>query len=87
MSPTDADPAATEPPESYRAAAEEIESILGQIERDRNLDVDRLADHVERASGLIKFCYDRLEKAEMRVRKVTDDLASTTAEGSSPDGE
>jgi len=64
------------PPATYRAAAAEIETILGAIERDRDLDVDALADQVERASSLIKFCYEKLESAEIRVKKVTDELGA-----------
>ncbi len=65
----------------YRDAAEEIERTLREIEDEREVDVDELADKVERAAELIRFCFDRLKKAETRVRKVTEELAAATAEG------
>ena len=64
----------------YRDAAEEIERTLREIEDEREVDVDELADKVERAAELIRFCFDRLKKAETRVRKVTEELAAATAE-------
>ncbi|MCA8959511.1 MAG: exodeoxyribonuclease VII small subunit [Planctomycetes bacterium] len=63
--------------ESFGQARAEMDQILERIERDRALDVDDLADCVERASALIKFCYERLEKAEVRVRKVTEELGAS----------
>lgn len=62
---------------SYREAAEEIDRILGQIESEAELDVDELADKVERASGLIGLCFDRLKRAGLRINKVSEDLART----------
>ncbi len=70
----------------YRDAAEEIERTLREIEDEREADVDELADKVERAAELIRFCFDRLKKAETRVRKATEELAAATAAGA-PDSE
>ncbi len=76
--------AGNDEPATYRQAASEIEAILGAIEGDRNLDVDALADQVERASTLIKFCYAKLETAEVRVRKVTEDLKASRSDEEEP---
>ncbi|MEM7164759.1 MAG: exodeoxyribonuclease VII small subunit [Planctomycetota bacterium] len=65
---------------TYRAAATEIEEILEKIDDEADVDIDELADMVERASKLISFCFDRLKGAEQRVTKVTAELAKT-AEG------
>ncbi|OUU26251.1 MAG: exodeoxyribonuclease VII small subunit [Planctomycetia bacterium TMED53] len=60
---------------SYLEATEEIDSILDRIEDSREVDVDALADDVERAAELLKICGERLKRAEMRVKEVTDRLA------------
>ena len=73
--------------DSFGQARAEMDQILERIERDRALDVDELADCVERASELIKYCYARLEKAEARVQKVTEELGSAVPdESDSPNG-
>ncbi len=78
MSSPDARPEEPDGPElSYREAAAEIEATLEKIENDPNIDIDELADRVERASELIQFCLARLEHAELRVRTVTEKLSRT----------
>ncbi len=62
----------TDPP-SYRAAAEELEQILSDLDDD-HLDVDVLAGKVRRASRLIAFCRDRISAARMEVEQVVADL-------------
>ena len=80
MSSPDARPEEPDKPElSYREAAAEIERTLEEIEKDPNVDIDELADRVERASELIQFCLARLEHAELRVRKVTEKLSRAAA--------
>lgn len=63
------------PAESYRDAMNEIDDILRAIDGDEALDVDDLANRVERASVLLKFCDDRLKAAEVRVKRVAESLA------------
>ena len=46
---------------SYLEATEEIDSILDRIEDSREVDVDALADDVERAAELLKICGERLK--------------------------
>lgn len=67
-----------EDPGSYREAAAVIDRILSEIESETELDVDELADQVERASKLIDYCFERLRRADLRVRNVAEDLSRTT---------
>jgi exodeoxyribonuclease VII small subunit len=53
----------------YAEALEELESILERLEDD-DVDVDVLAEHVQRASELIELCRDRIGKAKLRIEEV-----------------
>lgn len=53
----------------YTEAMTEIEQILGRL-RDEEMDVDRLAAEVKRATELIAACKQRLHKAEEEVAKI-----------------
>lgn len=57
----------------YAAALEELEKILSELERP-DVDVDVLADRVERASALIKLCRDRIGNARLQIDSVVDGL-------------
>ena len=59
---------------TYQQAADRIEQTLKRIEGDQDVDIDELADQVETATELIQFCLGRLERAELRVQKVTEKL-------------
>jgi exodeoxyribonuclease VII small subunit len=65
---------------TYREAAAEIESILARLDEETDVDIDELAARVERAAELIQFCSEKLRAAELRVEKVTRELAGTAAE-------
>lgn len=85
MSPKDTGPAessdtssetivdATADPIGYADAMNELEDILGQLDNDR-LDIDHLAEHVERAATLIALCRERLDTARIRVTEIVADL-------------
>lgn len=60
-------------PVRYRDAIEELRAILAGIEGD-DVDIDELSEKVERAAVLIKLCRDRIERTEMKVRRVLEDL-------------
>ena len=64
----------------YREATEGIDASLDRIEDSREVDVDALADDVERAAELLKICGDRLKRAELRVKEVSDRLSEDEAE-------
>ncbi len=51
---------------TYAAAMAEIETILAKM-NEANPDIDALAAQVRRAGELIKFCRERLSKAEAEV--------------------
>lgn len=60
-------------PISYTRAVAELESILAELERD-NVDVDHLAERVQRAAELIATCRSRITDAQLRIERVVADL-------------
>ena len=62
-------------PPTYREAAAEIEAILARLDEQTDVDIDELAARVERAAELIRYCSEKLRAAELRVEKVTRELA------------
>lgn len=56
---------------SYAEAMTEIEGILDRF-RSEEMDVDRLAAEVKRATELIALCRARLVKAEDEVKKILE---------------
>jgi len=58
---------------SFREAVAEIEKILGNIESG-DLDVDKLADSVKRASELIRLCQKKLKTTEEEINGIFKDL-------------
>lgn len=57
----------------YAEALEELERILAELERP-DVDVDVLAERVERASILIRLCRDRIGNARLQIDSVVDGL-------------
>lgn len=57
----------------FGEALRELEQIVATIEGDE-LDLDDLADRVDRAAALIALCRDRITSTQMRVRKIIDGL-------------
>jgi len=55
----------------YAQALSELDDILGELENDE-VDVDRLADRVERAQALITLCRERITAAQVRVDEIID---------------
>ncbi len=58
----------------YAEALEELEAILATLERS-DVDVDVLADKVQRAAALIAFCRDRIGRARLQIEQVVADLS------------
>lgn len=54
---------------NYKAAIEELESIVGEIE-DESVDIDVLAKKVKRAAFLIKLCRKRLKTTDNEIKKI-----------------
>jgi len=64
---------ADEPTLGYADALAELDSILRELEGS-DVDVDRLADRVTRASELITLCRSKISAAQLRIEQVTADL-------------
>ena len=62
---------ASKPPESYEAALQELERLVGQIESGQ-LPLEQLLTGYQRGAELLKFCRDKLEAVENQI-KVLDD--------------
>lgn len=57
----------------YAEALTELEDILTVLENDE-VDVDTLAQHVQRASALIELCRERIGSARLRIEEVVAQL-------------
>ena len=57
----------------YAEALAELESILRELDDDQ-LDVDALAERVERAAHLVQLCRERVAGARLAVEEVVTDL-------------
>ena len=66
-------PDAAQPPESYEAALQELERLVGQIESGQ-LPLEQLLTGYQRGAELLKFCRDKLEAVENQI-KVLDEGA------------
>ncbi|HIO65922.1 MAG TPA: exodeoxyribonuclease VII small subunit [Planctomycetes bacterium] len=69
----------------YTDATHEIDEILRRIDDTDQIDVDALADDVERAAYLLKICGDKLKASEVRVKEVSQRLTEETDEDPSED--
>jgi len=57
------------PTPTYAIALDELDQILRELEGS-DVDVDRLAERVARASELIAVCRDRIATARLRIDEV-----------------
>ena len=64
----------------YAAALSELETILRQLEGD-SVDIDVLAERVQRAAFLIRLCRGRIQQARVEVEQIVADLEG---EGGAP---
>ncbi len=75
-------------PPSYSEAIRELDEILAEIER-ADVDLDRLAGRVERASELVKLLKARIRDTEVKVTRVVEELqqepSPTATADSTPD--
>lgn len=58
--------------ETYAEAMKRLEGIVSRIEGNE-LDIDELADQLKEAQRLIKYCRDKLYKADGEIRKMLAD--------------
>jgi len=63
----------------YAEALTELEAILAGLEREA-VDVDHLAERVQRAAALIRLCRSRLTSARLEIETVVADLERATEE-------
>lgn len=73
--PTDTNQRDTSP--GYADALTELDTILRELEGS-DVDVDHLAERVERASTLITLCREKITNAQLRIEQVTADLDAGT---------
>lgn len=74
------DGAAPDPSElGFAGCLEELDSIVRGLERD-SVDVDELADTVQRAADLVEWCRGRLGDTRMRLEEVLPRLETPTAD-------
>jgi len=75
----------TAPEPGYGEAMAELDAILAELEGDE-LDVDILAERVQRASELLRLCRARIVRAQEDVDRIVADLDEFDAgEGEEPD--
>jgi exodeoxyribonuclease VII small subunit len=65
----------------YGEAIDELEEILEEIEAE-DVDLDDLADKVERASDLVELCRQKLDRTEVQVQSIIEDLESDEEDSS-----
>ncbi len=66
--------------QTYAEAIAVIEDILQKIETGE-LDVDDLAEKVKQASGLLKFCREKLFNTEKELEKILKEIDADEKEG------
>ena len=63
----------------YRQAVERLDEIISQLEND-DVDIDELSLQVKEAVELIRLCKAKIDKAEVEVKKVVEDLSKQNKE-------
>lgn len=58
--------------ETYTEAMKKLEMIVAKIEGGE-LDIDQLGENLQEAQKLIKFCKNKLYKADEEIKKMLDD--------------
>ncbi|MBP5170553.1 MAG: exodeoxyribonuclease VII small subunit [Bacteroidales bacterium] len=58
---------------TYKAAMDELESILALIEQG-DMDVDDMLKKVGRATELIRFCRQKLTQTDEAVQKLLEEI-------------
>lgn len=58
---------------TYAEAVAELEAILVRLERD-DVDVDHLAEQVQRAAVLLRLCRSKLAAAKVEIEAVLGDV-------------
>lgn len=61
--------------ETYTEAMKRLEAIVVRIESNE-LDIDELGDNLKEAQKLIKYCREKLYKADVEIKKMLDEGSS-----------
>ena len=64
----------------FAAAIQELERILADIEGEE-VDLDKLAAELGRASELLDLCREKIRKADLEVSQIVQKLESDGEEG------
>lgn len=59
--------------QTYGEAMQELQDTMYRIEND-DLDVDILLEEVKKAASLIKFCKSKLQKTNVEIQKILDQI-------------
>lgn len=67
-----------QPPQelTFGQSLEEIESIVERIESE-DVDIDQLAEELQRAAELLEVCRSKIRKAELEVKHIVERLEET----------
>jgi len=57
---------------SYESALAELQEIVGQLQSEM-VSVDHLSEKAKRAAELVKFCQEKLRKAEEEIKGLFED--------------
>ena len=58
--------------ETYTEAMKKLETIVAKVEGGE-LDIDQLGENLKEAQRLIKFCKDKLYKADAEINKMLEE--------------
>lgn len=58
--------------ETYSEAMKRLEEIVSRIESNE-LDIDQLGKYLQEAQKLIKFCKNKLYKADAEIKKILEE--------------
>lgn len=58
--------------ETYSEAMKCLEDIVSRIESNE-LDIDQLGEYLQEAQKLIKFCKNKLYKADAEIKKILEE--------------
>ena len=61
--------------ETYTEAMKRLEAIVARIESNE-LDIDELGDNLKESQKLIKYCREKLYKADVEIKKMLDEGSS-----------
>lgn len=64
--------------ETYSEAMKRLEEIVARIESNE-LDIDQLGEYLQETQKLIKFCKNKLYKADAEIKKILEEESDAQA--------